>query len=73
DAMGVAMGPMSMIRGEIESATLVAPFPALTVPTDAYYAIHAQGDETDGKITAFCDWLMSEGAGFRYEGASARR
>lgn len=73
DAMGVAMGPLSMIRGEMEAATLVAPFPALIAPTDAYYAIHAQGRETDGKVTAFCDWLMSEGAGFRHETASARR
>jgi LysR family transcriptional regulator, glycine cleavage system transcriptional activator len=65
DAMGVAMGPLSMVRADIEANLLVAPFADSVVTTDAYYLLHACGREAESKIAAFCDWLVTEGQDFR--------
>ena len=74
DGMGVAMGPLSMIGGELRSGKLQMPFPRLVVATPGYYVICRKGRESEAKVREFCDWLAAEGraAGDSADGASPR-
>jgi LysR family glycine cleavage system transcriptional activator len=62
DGMGVAMGPLAMVRNELEAGSLVAPFAGLAAPTPGYYSICTRTHADDPKIVAFRDWLESEGS-----------
>jgi len=62
DGMGIAMGPLSMIGGELHSGTLRTPFPQLVARTPGYYVICRRGRESDAKVRQFCEWLAEEGA-----------
>jgi LysR family glycine cleavage system transcriptional activator len=74
DGMGVAMGPLSMIGGELRSGKLQMPFPRRVVATPGYYVICRKGRESEAKIRQFCEWLAAEGhaAGNSADGASPR-
>jgi LysR family glycine cleavage system transcriptional activator len=61
DAMGVAMGPLSMIGGELRSGELRTPFPQLVARTPGYYVVCKRGRESDAKVSQFCGWLTEEG------------
>lgn len=63
DGMGVAMGPLSMIRAELEAGSLVAPFPKRIAETPGYYAIAGRNRADDPRIRQFMDWLGAEGHG----------
>lgn len=65
DGMGIAMGPLSMIRNELDAGLLVMPFPKLVAATPGYYSICSRARADDPKIVQFRNWLESEGAGFR--------
>ena len=61
DGMGVAMGPLSMIGGELHSGKLRMPFPQLVARTPGYYVICRKGRESDAKVSQFCEWITEEG------------
>jgi LysR family glycine cleavage system transcriptional activator len=61
DGMGVAMGPLSMVSGELQAKRLRMVFPQLIASTPGYYAICRKGRETDPKVRQFYEWLTSEG------------
>lgn len=61
DGMGVAMGPLSMIGGELRAGKLQMPFPGLVVRTPGYYVICKKGRESEGKVRQFIEWMAAEG------------
>lgn len=61
DGMGVSMGPLSMIGGELRAGELQMPFPRLVVRTPGYYMICKKGRESDTKVKQFFDWIVGEG------------
>jgi len=61
DGLGVAMGPLSMVRGELEMGTLIAPFPTRIAATPGYYAICARRRTSDLRISEIRRWLLAEG------------
>lgn len=65
DGMGIAMGPLSMIRNELDAGVLVMPFPKLIAITPGYYSTCSKSRGDDPKIVEFCNWLQSEGAAFK--------
>lgn len=65
DGMGIAMGPLSMIRNELDAGLLVMLFPKLVAATPGYYSICSRARADDPKIVQFRNWLESEGAGFK--------
>ncbi|MBX3666209.1 MAG: transcriptional regulator GcvA [Burkholderiales bacterium] len=73
DGMGIAMGPLSMIGGELHSGVLCMPFPKLVARTPGYYVICRKDRESDAKVRQFCEWLAGEGeaAGGSVGGATA--
>lgn len=61
DGMGIAMGPLSMIGGELRAGKLQMPFPDLVVRTPGYYLICKNGRESDAKVKQFFEWISGEG------------
>ncbi len=61
DGMGVAMGPLSMIGGELRAGKLQMPFPRSVVRTPGYYVICKKGRESEGKVRQFIEWMALEG------------
>ncbi|MDI5892968.1 LysR substrate-binding domain-containing protein [Halomonas rhizosphaerae] len=58
--MGVAIARQTLIRGELESGALIAPF-AQRVPTGMRYGIvHAPGALDDRRVSAVHDWIVEE-------------
>ncbi|MGM0536726.1 MAG: LysR substrate-binding domain-containing protein [Pseudomonadota bacterium] len=58
--MGVAIARQTLIRGEMQSGALIAPF-TQRVPTGMHYSIvHAAGALDDRRIAAVHDWIVEE-------------
>lgn len=58
--MGVAIARQTLIRGEIDSGRLIAPF-SQRVPTGMHYGIvHASGALDDRRVRAVHDWIVEE-------------
>jgi LysR family transcriptional regulator, glycine cleavage system transcriptional activator len=65
DGMGIAMGPLSMIRNELDIKLLVMPFPKLVATTPEYYSICSHANAENPLIVKFRSWLESEGMAFK--------
>lgn len=59
--LGVAMGPLSLVRPDLEAGRLVAPFPGLSLPARSYCAYVPQEAAGEPRVIAFCDWLAEQG------------
>lgn len=62
DGLGVALGPLPLIRDELASGRLVAPLAGPEVPTRSYCWVMPPGRESDAAAEDFCAWLEREGA-----------
>lgn len=60
---GVALLPEFLIRPELASGALVAPFDQPLETTDAYYLVRRVGWQRNGALTDFCAWLSDEAGG----------
>lgn len=62
DGLGVALGPLPIIADDLASGRLVAPVrgPALTSKSYCWFVPEAMRDNQ--AVTAFCQWLVEEGA-----------
>ncbi|KVT64679.1 transcriptional regulator [Burkholderia ubonensis] len=67
DGLGVAMGPIALVAGDIAEGRLVQPFDAPVLPPWRYFIYVTAARAEDGAVRAFMDWLKLAG------GASAPR
>lgn len=59
--LGFAMGWLGLLVESLAAGTLIAPFAEIVLPrAQGYYAVSAAGQEQDGPIAAFRDWLRRE-------------
>lgn len=61
DGLGVAMGPTALVAEDLAAGRLVAPFPAVTLPTRAYHAYLPEARTGDLAAIAFRRWLEDAG------------
>ena len=61
DGLGVAMGPTALVADDLAAGRLVAPFPAVTLPTRGYHAYLPDARAGDLAAIAFCRWLQETG------------
>jgi len=61
DGLGVAMGPTALVADDLASGRLVAPFPALRLPSRSYCSYVPQDKAGDAIVQAFTGWLEAEG------------
>jgi DNA-binding transcriptional LysR family regulator len=61
DGLGIGIGPMPVLRSDLASGRLVAPFPKILVPRTGYVALVPFDANKTSTLTAFMDWLLSEG------------
>lgn len=62
DGLGVAIGQLPLILGELKSGRLVAPFPVCTPDTAEYYLIWPDNARRNENLTHFRTWIMKEAA-----------
>ncbi|MDR3426970.1 MULTISPECIES: transcriptional regulator GcvA [Silvimonas] len=61
DGLGVTLGPLPMMQGELDRGGLVIALPAPVVPVRDYYWVVPRLLMDDPAIGAFCQWLESAG------------
>jgi LysR family glycine cleavage system transcriptional activator len=61
DGLGVAMGPTALVADDLATGRLVAPFPAVTLPTRGYHAYLPDARAGDRPAISFCQWLEEIG------------
>ncbi len=59
--VGVAMGRKRLIRKQLDSGELVAPFPKMELKCDQHYYVSTLSDRQWPKIDAFIVWLKALG------------
>lgn len=59
--MGFAIGQLPLLKADLESGVLVAPFPALERPM-GYYLLHRSQGRLEPKVEAFKAWILEEAA-----------
>ena len=59
---GVAVGELPLIRHELESGQLVAPFDIVAREGTGYYLFARSGRFAEPKLAAFRDWVLEEAA-----------
>jgi len=60
--LGVAMADLHLVRDELSSGALVAPFELVVTEETGYFLFAEQGRFEEPKVAAFRDWLLSEAA-----------
>jgi LysR family glycine cleavage system transcriptional activator len=63
DGLGVGIGPIPILNGELTAGRLVAPFPEITVTRVGYVALIPFDADKTPSLTAFLAWLLEEAAG----------
>jgi LysR family transcriptional regulator, glycine cleavage system transcriptional activator len=61
DGLGVAMGPTALVRDDLATGRLVAPFPGVTLPTRDYFVYLPDTRTGDPSAISFCRWLEETG------------
>jgi LysR family glycine cleavage system transcriptional activator len=59
---GIAVGEIPLMRHELESGQLVAPFDIVAREGTGYYLFARQGRFEEPKLAAFRDWILEEAA-----------
>jgi LysR family glycine cleavage system transcriptional activator len=60
--LGVAMADLHLIRGELASGALVAPFDLVLGEDTGYLLFAERGRFGEPNLAAFRDWLLAEAA-----------
>ncbi len=61
DGLGVAMGPSVLVRDDLASGRLIAPFGDISLPTKNYHAYVPDKLANDAGVQSFCRWLEQVG------------
>jgi LysR family transcriptional regulator, glycine cleavage system transcriptional activator len=62
DGLGIGIGPLPVLRGDVAAGLLLTPFPAISVPRTGYVALIPFDADKTSSLKAFVDWLAAEGA-----------
>ncbi len=62
DGLGLGIGPLPMLQGELQAGRLVAPFPSIGVTRPGTVALVPADADRTASLLAFLDWLVEEGA-----------
>jgi LysR family transcriptional regulator, glycine cleavage system transcriptional activator len=60
EGLGVAMGRMPLVAGDLEAGRLVRPFSREVVTGRAWYLLMQKGGAENRKLAAFRDWMLAE-------------
>ena len=60
DGLGVGIGPIPILGGELTAGRLVAPFPDIVVTRVGYVALIPFDADKTSSLAAFLDWLLEE-------------
>jgi len=60
DDLGIGIGPLPILQGELDAGRLVAPFPHVTVPRMGYVALTPFDAEKSPALNSFVEWLVAE-------------
>jgi DNA-binding transcriptional LysR family regulator len=63
DGLGIGIGPLPVLHADLAAGFLLTPFPTITVPRKSYVALIPFDAEKTSSLTAFIEWLITEGAG----------
>ena len=62
DGLGLGIGPLPVLAGDVDAGRLLTPFPDILVPRSGYVALVPFDAEKAPVLTGFVDWLIEEGA-----------
>jgi LysR family glycine cleavage system transcriptional activator len=62
EGLGVALGRSALVDDDLADGRLARPFSLGLPAASAYYVVHPAGAETQPKVRAFRDWMLSEAA-----------
>ena len=62
DGLGLGIGPLPVLAGDLAAGRLLAPFPDIRVPRTGYVALVPFDSGRTPPLAAFLDWLVAEGA-----------
>jgi LysR family glycine cleavage system transcriptional activator len=61
DGLGVGIGPLPVLQGDLTAGRILTPFPAITVARKGYVALVPFDADKTSSLTGFIDWLTAEG------------
>lgn len=61
DGLGIGVGPLPLLAGDLRSGRLVAPLPEIQVPRSGYVALVPFDADKTAPLKGFVDWLVAEG------------
>jgi LysR family transcriptional regulator, glycine cleavage system transcriptional activator len=67
DSLGIGVGPLPVLHGDIAAGRLITPFPRILVPRSGYVALTPFDANKSSALTSFIEWLVAEGAKHRSE------
>jgi DNA-binding transcriptional LysR family regulator len=62
DGLGIGIGPLPLLAGDLAAGRLVAPLPDIQVPRTGYVALVPFDADKTAPLKDFVDWLVAEGA-----------
>lgn len=73
DGIGIAMGPVALVAGDLADGRLVTPFAGPRLPSRSYCTYVADGKSGDDLVALFRGWLEREGTGLSNDEVKGRR
>ena len=61
DGLGLGIGPLAVLGGELQAGRLVAPLPDIQVPRSSYVALVPFDADKSAHLKNFVEWLVAEG------------
>jgi LysR family transcriptional regulator, glycine cleavage system transcriptional activator len=61
DGLGLGIGPIEVLGGELRAGRLVAPLPHIQVPRSSYVALVPFDADKSAHLKNLVDWLVAEG------------
>lgn len=61
DGLGLGIGPLPVLNGELQAGRLIAPLPEIQVPRSGYVALVPFDADKSAPLKSFVEWLVAEG------------
>ncbi|HZY54286.1 MAG TPA: LysR substrate-binding domain-containing protein, partial [Reyranella sp.] len=65
DGLGIGIGPLPLLAGDVAAGRLVTPLPDIQVPRTGYVALVPFDADKTAPLKDFVDWLVDEGGANR--------
>jgi LysR family transcriptional regulator, glycine cleavage system transcriptional activator len=63
DGLGIGVGPLPVLQTDLAAGFLLTPFPTIVARRKSYVALIPFDAEKTSSLTAFIEWLITEGSG----------